>query len=112
MNIEHRTSNDSGCRAFGVQRSMFGVRFFVFLAALGSAAVFGAEPTRVELDFFENKIRPILADNCFKCHSPAKGKVKAGLELDWKGGWEKGGDNGPAIVPGSPEKSLLIKAVQ
>ena len=40
------------------------------------------------------------------------GKVKAGLELDWKGGWEKGGDSGVAIVPGDPEKSLLIKAVR
>src|SRR5262249_22610653 len=57
-------------------------------------------------------IRPIFMDNCYKCHSPANGKIKGGLELDWKGGWEKGGDSGPAIVPGDPEKSLLIKAVR
>ena len=71
-----------------------------------------AEPTKTQLDFFENKVRPIFTDNCYKCHNPAKGKVKANLELDWKGGWEKGGDTGPAIVPGDPEKSLLIKAVR
>ena len=71
-----------------------------------------AEPTKAQLEFFENKIRPVFADNCYKCHSPAKGKVKGGLELDWKGGWEKGGDSGPAIVPGDPENSLLIKAVR
>ena len=51
-------------------------------------------------------------ENCYKCHSPAKGKIKGGLELDWKGGWEKGGENGPVIVPGDPEKSRLIKAVR
>src|SRR6266404_2963133 len=82
----------------------------VFLLTLASAVA--AEPTRAQLDFFENKIRPILADNCYKCHSPARGKIKGGLELDWKGGWEKGGDSGPVIVPGDPGKSLLIKAVR
>ena len=71
-----------------------------------------AEPAGAQLDFFENKIRPIFADNCYKCHSPANGKIKGGLELDWKSGWEKGGDSGPAIVPGDPEKSLLLKAVR
>jgi hypothetical protein len=71
-----------------------------------------AEPAKAQLDFFENKVRPIFTDNCYKCHNPAKGKVKANLELDWKGGWEKGGDAGPAVVPGDPEKSLLIKAVR
>src|SRR6266536_2740405 len=75
-------------------------------------AIPSAEPTKAQLDFFENKIRPILADNCYKCHSPARGKVKGDLELDWKGGWEKGGENGPVIVPGDPEKSRLIKAIR
>jgi len=70
-----------------------------------------AGPTKVQLDFFENRIRPIFADNCYKCHSPAMGKLKGGLELDWKGGWQKGGDSGPVIVPGDPEKSRLLKAV-
>lgn len=74
--------------------------------------VSAAEPSKAQLDFFENKIRPIFTDNCYKCHSPARGKIKGGLELDWKGGWQKGGDSGPALVPGDPEKSLLIKAVR
>ncbi|MFO1497173.1 MAG: PSD1 and planctomycete cytochrome C domain-containing protein [Verrucomicrobiota bacterium] len=65
-----------------------------------------------ERDFFENKIRPILAGHCYECHSPARGKIKGGLELDWKGGWTKGGSSGPAVVPGDPEQSLLIKAVR
>src|SRR5437764_8688205 len=74
--------------------------------------VSAAEPVKAQLDFFENRIRPFFADNCYKWHSPANGKIKGGLELDWKGGWEKGGDSGPAIVPGDPEKSLLLKAVR
>lgn len=65
-----------------------------------------------QAEFFESKIRPIFSDNCYKCHSPAKGAPMAGLELDWKGGWEKGGTDGPAIVPGNPDKSLLIQAVR
>jgi Protein of unknown function (DUF1553)/Protein of unknown function (DUF1549)/Planctomycete cytochrome C len=73
-----------------------------------------AEPlTKAQLDFFEGKIRPIFANNCYKCHSPANGSPMSGLELDWKGGWEQGGNlYGPAIVPGDPEKSLLIQAVR
>ena len=62
-------------------------------------------------DFFEKKIRPLLAERCLECHSPEK-KVKGGLRLDTRAGWEKGGDTGPAIVPGEPDKSLLITAIR
>ncbi len=70
-----------------------------------------AEPTKAQLDFFENKVRPVLANNCYKCHSTNAEKVKGGLLLDSREAVLKGGDSGPAIVPGNPEKSLLIKAV-
>ncbi len=63
------------------------------------------------LDFFEKKIRPLLAERCLDCHSADK-KVKGGLRLDTREGWTKGGDTGPAIVPGEPDKSLLIEAVR
>lgn len=63
-------------------------------------------------DFFETKIRPLLADHCYKCHSHDAQKVKGGLLLDTKDDLLKGGDSGPAIVPGDVEKSLLIKAVR
>jgi hypothetical protein len=68
--------------------------------------------TKDQLNFFENRIRPIFVDSCYKCHSPSTGTPRSTLELDWKGGWEKGGSYGPAIVPGNPEKSLLIAAVR
>ena len=77
-------------------------------AAVAPAA---GQLTAQQTDFFESKIRPILSSQCYKCHSAADGKTKGDLALDTRDGWAKGGEHGPAIVPGSPEKSLLIKAV-
>ena len=84
----------------------------VLIAPLGlfTASVFG-EPTPAQLQFFESKVRPVFSENCYKCHSQQAEKIKGGLLLDTRDGVLKGGDNGPAIVPGSPEKSLLIKAI-
>ena len=62
--------------------------------------------------FFENKVRPILADNCYQCHSEESGKHKGGLLLDRRAGWQNGGDSGPAIVPGDTDRSLLLQAVR
>jgi hypothetical protein len=61
-----------------------------------------------QLDFFEKKIRPVLAKECYECHSAEAKKIKGGLYLDTAEGVLKGGDSGPAIVPGKPEKSLLL----
>ena len=63
------------------------------------------------MEFFEKKVRPLLTERCYECHSPEK-KVKGGLRLDIRDGWVKGGDTGPAIVPGEPEKSLLVTAIR
>lgn len=60
---------------------------------------------------FEAKIQPILATNCFECHSHEK-KIKGGLALDSRSGLLKGGEGGPVIVPGKPEESRLITAVR
>ncbi len=60
-------------------------------------------------DFFEMKVRPLLAQRCESCHGAEK--QKGGLRLDSRNGWAKGGESGPAIVPGKPADSLLIKAV-
>jgi hypothetical protein len=61
--------------------------------------------------FFESKVRPVLINRCYECHSVEK-KTKGGLALDSREGWEIGGDNGPAIIPGDLTKSLVIKAVR
>src|SRR5262245_40315234 len=71
-----------------------------------------AAPTAAQIDFFETRVRPILAENCYKCHSRQAERVKGGLFLDSRDGVLKGGESGPVLVPGDPEKSLLIKAVR
>jgi mono/diheme cytochrome c family protein len=85
----------------------------ITIATIGAAASLrAAEPTKADLEFFENSIRPIFANNCYKCHSHEATKLKGGLSLEFRETVLKGGDTGPAIVPGDPEKSLLIKAVR
>jgi len=65
-----------------------------------------------DLQFFEKRIRPILIERCYECHSAAANKLKGGLALDSKAGWSRGGDSGPAIIPGDAERSLVVKAVR
>lgn len=65
------------------------------------------------LEFFEKKIRPVLVEHCYHCHSAESKELKGGLRIDVKAGWQVGGESGrPAIVPGKPEQSLLIRAVR
>ncbi|GAA5506348.1 PSD1 and planctomycete cytochrome C domain-containing protein [Novipirellula caenicola] len=60
-------------------------------------------------DFFESQIRPLLVTHCIECHGPKK--QESGLRLDSRDGWLRGGDSGAAIIPGDPDNSLLIQAV-
>ena len=69
-----------------------------------------AELAASEVAFFESKVRPLLVEHCYDCHSGEK--TKGGLSLETKAGWAKGGDTGPAIVPGNPDESLIIQAVR
>ena len=66
----------------------------------------------VQIEFFENKVRPVLVKNCFRCHGENEKAIKGGLRLTSREGILKGGDTGPAIVPGNPEQSLLVKAIR
>ena len=66
-----------------------------------------------ELAFFESKIRPVLVEKCYKCHATGEGnKIKGGLALDTRESVRKGGDSGPAVVPGDTKKSLLLEAIR
>jgi hypothetical protein len=65
-----------------------------------------------QLKFFESKIRPVLVDKCYSCHSAETKKPKGGLTLDTREGLRKGGDSGTAVVPGNAKKSILIKALK
>lgn len=62
--------------------------------------------------FFNKKVRPILEQHCYRCHSHQAKKAKGGLVLDSRRGWAKGGQSGPALIPGHPDRSLLISAVR
>jgi hypothetical protein len=83
------------------------------LLALGAGALLteGAGPSQEKIAFFEKKIRPVLVEHCYQCHSTQAKKIRGGLLLDSKEALRKGGDTGPALVPGQPKKSLLIQAL-
>ena len=75
---------------------------------------YGAPPaaTPEGIAFFEKRIRPVLVKECYGCHAATAKKIRGGLTLDTRDGIRKGGDNGPAVVPGEPGKSLLLKAIR
>lgn len=76
------------------------------------AGTFEDAATPEQEQFFEAKIRPVLATHCGKCHSDTAEKLKGGLRLDSREGIRNGGDTGPAIAPGQPDESLLIRAIR
>ena len=86
-------------------------RSLILAGLVTTSAAFAAEPTPDQIQFFESKVRPILAGKCYKCHSIEEGKVKGGLTLDTQAGVLKGGDTGSAIKPGDPDSSLLIQSI-
>ena len=63
--------------------------------------------------FFELKVRPVLVEHCYRCHSEVADEIKGGLRLDLKTGWQLGGDSGePAVISGKPDESLLIRSIR
>ena len=85
---------------------------FLFALARPSALADGAKPDPAGIAFFENKIRPVLIEHCYQCHSTAANKHKGNLYVDTKAAMRKGGVTGPALVPGQPEKSLIMRALR
>src|SRR5687767_15601585 len=74
------------------------------------AATWGSEPTRDQIRFFEEKVRPVLSNRCFRCHGDEK--QKGDLRLDSMQAMMTGGESGSALTPGNPDESLLIQAVR
>ena len=97
-----------------MKRAFFTAVAFAITAASGTAFA-AAEPTqalsKAQTDFFESKVRPVLADKCYKCHSATSEKVKGGLRLDTRDALLQGGNTGPGVIPGKPAESLLIRAI-
>lgn len=91
----------------------FGFRYRL-LSAFFAGGIF-ASASEDGIEFFEAKIRPVLVEKCYECHSVEaanRGKQKGGLLLDTREGIRKGGDTGPAVVPGDVSGSLLLKALR
>ncbi|MEX2175504.1 MAG: PSD1 and planctomycete cytochrome C domain-containing protein [Pirellulaceae bacterium] len=81
-------------------------------AALVGQSAWGAEDDLRGIEFFEKKIRPVLVANCYQCHSASAKEIQGELRLDTRAGIRKGGELGPAVVPGNVEESLLIAALK
>ena len=78
------------------------------LSFMASGFLFG----NVNHSFFEMRIRPVLAEKCYECHSARSSKIKGGLRLDHIDFIKTGGDSGPALVAGKPEESLIVQAIR
>src|SRR5262245_55331924 len=87
--------------------SFFGLLAGTLLLTLPMRA---AEPTAEAIQFFESRVRPLLIQQCFKCH--ADKKQRGGLRLDSRAALLAGGDRGTALVPGKPDESFLIRAIR
>jgi hypothetical protein len=83
---------------------------FVALATLATRSLDAADPNSVE--FFESRIRPVLVQQCYQCHSAEADEIGGSLLLDSSNGMMTGGDSGPAITPGDVDTSLLISAIR
>lgn len=84
----------------------------IVLTLLGPVfSSFAAPIPQDQLEFFETKIRPVLAQECYECHN-SREKAKSGLVLDYREGLLKGGDLGPTIIPGKPDESILMEALR
>lgn len=95
------TLSTAVCPAWGQTRQQAGQK--------GEAGHKGSQEAGVE--FFENRIRPVLVRECFGCHSDRTGRIRGGLRLDTRQLLLTGGDSGPAVVPGRPADSLLLSAM-
>lgn len=92
----------------GIMNTHIKITYAIFFSLTASVAISAAGDEST--DFFEKRIRPILVERCYDCHGEET--AEGNLRLDTKLGWARGGKSGPAIVPGDPAASLLLRAVQ
>ena len=87
------------------------ITFVITLSLLGAPEA----PSQNHIDFFEKKIRPVLAEQCYQCHSAKaarSGMLMGKLQLDTQEGVQRGGSRGSVVVPGRPDQSMLIEALE
>jgi hypothetical protein len=94
-----------------MRRAILSFCLFSVSSVCSVVSSFAAE-SPADREFFERKVRPLLVERCYSCHSSGAKKQKGGLRLDSRAAILKGGESGPAVVPGEPDKSRLIEAVR
>ncbi|MBD3672798.1 MAG: DUF1553 domain-containing protein [Planctomycetaceae bacterium] len=95
-------------------RNFFNQSIVVMLILIGCATTRSDadQPSQAQLDFFEKKIRPVLVQQCYECHSEKSDELGGGLRVDLREGLIVGGESGPAIVPKNADESVLIEALE
>ncbi len=93
-----------------LNRFSFGLILTVGLCSILQAQ--DEKPSQEGIEFFEQKIRPVLVQHCYQCHAVDAKNIQGGLVLDSKAGLLKGGDSGPSVVPKNVDESLLISALK
>jgi len=93
-------------------KTVFAAVFTTALVASECLLEAAEQPTQIQLEFFEKKVRPLLAKHCYECHSVTSKKYQAGLLVDSRASLLKGGDSGEALVPNDVDGSLIIDAVR
>ncbi len=109
--LRHCDSVFTGSRV-ALSTIAFGVLLLAASGETARAAPPITKPSAAGIEHFEKKVRPVLVKHCYKCHSAESKKLKGQLRLDTRDGVLRGGATGPAVVPGDPARSLLIKSIQ
>jgi hypothetical protein len=84
----------------------------VIVFCAGGSVAWAEEASRDQIEFFESRIRPVLVEHCYECHSAEAQTPEGGFRLDDRAAIRRGGDSGSAVVPGKAEESLLLAALQ
>ncbi len=103
--LQRLTQNVVLCRT--MKSALLLLPTLLFPCLLGAAETLTSE----QANFFEKQIRPVLVDKCYRCHGPDTAKPKGGLRLDTREATRRGGQSGPAVVPGDVAASLLLDAI-
>ena len=97
---------------FHPTRPLWLVTLAILTLALAPVGAADKALTPQQVEFFEKRVRPLLISRCFQCHSGKSKVLKGGLRLDSHQAVIKGGDTGTAVVPGEPDKSLLVRSIR
>ncbi len=97
---------------FSVNRILLIFTTFMLLPLALCSGLEDERISKADRDFFEQRIRPVLVQHCYACHSESATELGGKLKLDSSAGWQRGGESGPALIAGKPNQSLIITAMQ